>query len=102
MRSRASMGIQRFIVLAPVHRLPRIRFAPYAVCRHHHYTRLIMRLDDGRESDNVEDMRGASGGGMPIGRGGLGIGAIVVAFAASYFFGIDPSIVLGLLRGIRL
>jgi len=58
-----------------------------------------MRLDDGRESDNVEDMRGASGGGMPIGRGGLGIGAIVVAFAASYFFGIDPSIVLGLLQG---
>jgi predicted metalloprotease len=55
-----------------------------------------MRLDDERESENVEDMRGASG--LPIGRG-LSVGAIVVALAASYFFGIDPGVVLGLLQG---
>lgn len=54
-----------------------------------------MRLDDQNESDNVEDRRG-SGGGGGIGRGGLGIGTIVVALAASYFFGIDPSVILGL------
>jgi predicted metalloprotease len=61
-----------------------------------------MRLDDGRESDNVEDMRGASGGGMPIGRGGLGIGAIVVAFAASYFLVSTPALFSDYSRGIRL
>jgi predicted metalloprotease len=55
-----------------------------------------MRLDDERESDNVEDMRGASGPSM--GRG-LGIGAIVLALAGSYFFGIDPAVILGLLQG---
>lgn len=49
-----------------------------------------MRLDDQDESNNVEDRRGG------IGRGSLGIGTIVVALAASYFFGIDPSVILGL------
>ena len=58
-----------------------------------------MRLDDERESENVEDMRGASGGGgLPLGRG-MGIGAVIIAFAASYFFGIDPGVILGLLQG---
>jgi uncharacterized protein len=55
-----------------------------------------MRLDDERESDNVEDMRGASG--LPMGRG-LSVGALVIALAGSYFFGIDPRVVLGLLDG---
>ena len=56
-----------------------------------------MRLDDQNESDNVEDRRGTGGNsGGRIGRGGVGIGAIVLALAASYFFGIDPSIILGL------
>ncbi len=55
-----------------------------------------MRIDDERESENVEDMRGASG--LPIGRG-LSVGAIVVALVASYFFGIDPGVILGLLQG---
>jgi len=58
---------------------------------------------DGRESDNVEDRRGQSPGGMPggmrIGRGGLGIGTIVVALIATFVFGIDPRVVLGLLGG---
>jgi len=53
-----------------------------------------MRLDDENESSNVEDRRGAGGGG--IGRGSLGIGTVVLALAASYFFGVDPSVILGL------
>src|SRR5438552_17228454 len=56
-----------------------------------------MRIGDERESENVEDMRGA-GGGFPIG-GGLGIGGILLALAASYFFGIDPSFVMNMLEG---
>jgi len=59
---------------------------------------------DGRESDNVEDRRGESGRGMPggirIGRGGLGIGTIVVALVASYFLGIDPRVVMSVLGGM--
>ena len=51
-----------------------------------------MQLDDERTSDNVEDRRGASG----ISSGGLGIGGVLLALAASYFFGVDPSTVLGL------
>lgn len=51
-----------------------------------------MQLDDQNESSNVEDRRG---GGL-ISRGGIGIGTVVVALAASYFFGIDPSVILGL------
>ncbi|HUN92716.1 MAG TPA: neutral zinc metallopeptidase [Burkholderiaceae bacterium] len=59
-------------------------------------------LEDGRESDNIEDRRGEAGvggGGFPIGGRHVGIGAIVVAVAASYFFGIDPRVVLGLMSG---
>ncbi|KVD60516.1 metalloprotease [Burkholderia ubonensis] len=50
-----------------------------------------MRLDDETESQNVEDRRGGGFGG---GRATIGIGTIVVALAASYFFGIDPRVVL--------
>lgn len=53
---------------------------------------------DGRESENVEDRRG-SGGGFSIGGGSLGIGGVVLALIASYFFGIDPSALLGMLQG---
>ncbi|MBA3996947.1 MAG: hypothetical protein C0489_07280 [Candidatus Accumulibacter sp.] len=56
-----------------------------------------MRLDDENASDNVEDRRGGGGGGGGIGRGSLGIGTLLVALAASYFLGVDPSVVLGLL-----
>lgn len=45
----------------------------------------------GRRSENVEDRRGESGRG--IGRGGIGIGTVVLALAA-WYFGIDPNIVL--------
>ena len=55
-----------------------------------------MRLDDQNESNNVEDRRGS---GMTRGR--LGIGSIVVALVASYFLGIDPSAILGLLSNME-
>jgi len=55
-----------------------------------------MRLDDERESENVEDRRGAGGrGGFGVGKG-VGIGTVILALAASYFLGIDPSVILGL------
>jgi len=56
-----------------------------------------MQLGDERESENVEDRRG-SGSGL-IGGGGLGVGAVVIALAASYFFGIDPGVIFELLQG---
>ncbi len=56
-----------------------------------------MKWQDGRESQNVEDRRGSGGGGGRFPGGGkIGIGTIVIALAASYFFGIDPSVILGL------
>lgn len=51
-----------------------------------------MRLDDERESSNVEDRRG-DGGGFSLGGGS--IGTIVLALVAGYFLGIDPSTLLG-------
>jgi predicted metalloprotease len=56
-----------------------------------------MRLDDMRESDNVDDRRGEGGGGgfgprMVMGGGGLGLVAVVVI---SLLFGVDPSQLLG-------
>src|ERR1700728_238707 len=55
-----------------------------------------MRTDDFRPSDNVEDDRemSASRGGMPGGAGGLGIGTIIVIGLISWYFGIDPSVLL--------
>jgi hypothetical protein len=41
-------------------------------------------------SENIEDRRGQGGGGGMMGGGGLGIGAIIVIFAISYFTGISP------------
>jgi hypothetical protein len=55
-----------------------------------------MRLDDERESSNVEDRRG--GGGLPISGGHIGIGTIALALAA-WYFGIDPSVVLNMASG---
>ena len=49
-----------------------------------------MRLDNESESQNVEDRRGGGFGG----RATIGIGTIVVALAASYFFGIDPRVII--------
>jgi len=58
-----------------------------------------MRWDDFRRSDNVEDRRGEEGGGggfsMPGGRGGLGIGTIVVLGLVGWALGIDPRLLIG-------
>jgi predicted metalloprotease len=55
-----------------------------------------MRTDDFRPSDNVEDDRQASAsrGGLPGGAGGLGIGTIIIIGLISWYFGIDPSVLL--------
>ena len=58
-----------------------------------------MRLDDQRESDNLEDRRGSGGGGMRFGGGRMGIGTIAIALVASYFLGINPLTVLNMLGG---
>lgn len=55
-----------------------------------------MRWLGDRESENVEDRRGA-GGGARMAVGG-GLGAIVVVVAA-FFLGVDPSILLDALSG---
>jgi predicted metalloprotease len=57
-----------------------------------------MRWDDLRESTNVEDDRASSGGGGPGLR--LGVGGTLLALAASYFFGIDPRVILGLANSL--
>lgn len=49
-----------------------------------------MRLDDSRESENVEDRRGMSGGG----RVALGGGAGVIVLLIALFLGVDPSVLL--------
>ena len=59
-----------------------------------------MKWEGNRQSDNVEDRRdnGASTGGG-IGARGIGLGSVVVALLASYFFGVNPMTVLSLLSG---
>ncbi len=61
-----------------------------------------MRYDDFRRSDDIEDRRDDSGGGIgggglgiPMGGGGLGIGTIIVLGLVGYAFGIDPRILIG-------
>src|SRR5262245_1798961 len=60
-----------------------------------------MRLDDLPESGNVEDRRAEGGGfggggfGIPIGGGGLSIGAIVARGLIGWALGIDPSLLIG-------
>ena len=55
-----------------------------------------MRSDDFRRSSNVEDDRegSASRGGLPGGAGGLGIGTVIIIGLISWYFGIDPSVLL--------
>jgi hypothetical protein len=57
-----------------------------------------MRWEDFRSSDYVEDRRGGGGGGglgIPMGRGGLGIGSIIILTLAGWMLGIDPSVLIG-------
>ena len=51
-----------------------------------------MEYDNMPSSSNIEDRRGQRGGA--VGTGGLGIGAIVVIFAISYFTGISPQVLI--------
>jgi hypothetical protein len=57
-----------------------------------------MRLDNERESLNVEDRRGGGfgggGRGLPIGIAGGGIGGVVI-IVLGLLFGFDPSVLLG-------
>jgi uncharacterized protein len=52
-----------------------------------------MRIDELPRSDRIEDRRGG-GGGLPGGRGGLGIGAIVVLGLIGWALGIDPRVLI--------
>ncbi|MEI5666181.1 neutral zinc metallopeptidase [Bosea sp. CCNWLW174] len=56
-----------------------------------------MRWEDYRQSDNVEDRRGGGGeyAGLPGGRGGIGIGTMVVLGLLGWALGIDPRILIG-------
>jgi len=61
-----------------------------------------MRWEDLPDSSNVEDRRGDAGGpgggggfGVPMGGGGLSIGAIVVLGLIGWALGIDPSLLIG-------
>jgi hypothetical protein len=61
-----------------------------------------MRYDDFRRSDNIDDRRDDSGGGMgggfgfPMGGGGgLGIGTVIVLGLIGWAVGIDPRILIG-------
>jgi predicted metalloprotease len=55
-----------------------------------------MRWGDFRRSDNVEDDREGGGGfGLPVGRGGLGIGTVLVLGLIGWALGIDPSVLIG-------
>jgi predicted metalloprotease len=59
-----------------------------------------MKWEGQRQSENVEDRRGASGGRGPrLGGRSVGIGTIAVALVAGWVFGINPMTVLGLLSG---
>jgi len=61
-----------------------------------------MRWQGDRESDNIEDRRGDSGGGgggFGLGGGTVGIGTIVIALVGSWFFGVSPSTIVHLLSG---
>lgn len=61
-----------------------------------------MKWEGNRQSDNVEDRRDggdSAGGGGGFGGRSIGIGSIVIALVASYFFGVNPMTVLSLLSG---
>lgn len=59
-----------------------------------------MRIDGERESNNVEDRRGGTGGGgMMGGKRGIGLGSIVVAAIAYFVFGVNPLTTLGMMGG---
>ncbi|MGD9604073.1 MAG: neutral zinc metallopeptidase [Gammaproteobacteria bacterium] len=59
-----------------------------------------MRLENERESANVEDRRGQRAPGRVGGRG-IGLGTIAIALVASYLLGVNPATMLGVLSGMQ-
>ncbi|MEQ1603072.1 MAG: neutral zinc metallopeptidase, partial [Methylophilaceae bacterium] len=61
----------------------------------------IMRWEDGRRSDNLEDERDAeTSGGSRFGGGGrIGIGGIIIVLAVSFLTGQNPLQLLGMIQG---
>jgi hypothetical protein len=64
-----------------------------------------MKWDDYRQSDNLEDRRGGGGfARMPGGRGGVGLGTMLILGLVGYALGIDPRLLIGgaeMLQGAR-
>jgi predicted metalloprotease len=63
-----------------------------------------MKWDDYRQSDNLEDRRGGGMARVPGGRGGLGVGAMMLLGVIGYALGIDPRLLIGgaeMLQGSR-
>lgn len=56
-----------------------------------------MKMDGQEESQNVEDVRGSSGGFRPI--HGVGLGTVAVALIGGWLLGVNPLQILGLLSG---
>jgi predicted metalloprotease len=57
-----------------------------------------MKWEGHRQSTNVEDRRGLSGG-IGIGGGSIGIGTVVIALLAGWLFGVNPLALLGMMGG---
>ena len=53
-----------------------------------------MRIDELPQSDRIEDRRGGGLSGLPGGRGGLGIGTIVILGLIGWAIGIDPRVLI--------
>lgn len=56
-----------------------------------------MKMDGQEESQNVEDVRGSSGGFRPV--HGIGLGTIAVALIGGWIFHVNPLEILGLMSG---
>jgi predicted metalloprotease len=54
-----------------------------------------MKTEGRRESENVEDRRGQGGGGMPMGRAGVGGLGLIIIVVLALVFGVDPRQFLG-------
>ena len=59
-----------------------------------------MRIEGQRESENIEDRRGM-GPARLGGKGGFGIGTIVLVLAVSYFTGANPLTVFNMITGVQ-
>ena len=60
-----------------------------------------MKWEGGRESSNVDDERGAGGGGFRLGAGHLGLGGVAAVVVISLLLGQNPLQVLGMLGQVN-